>query len=271
MTTPPQRIREAFGATGEPVLLAGGQERTWLVGDLVVKPVDHLVEHAWVSEVFAGWSDARVRVPEPARARTGSWSYAGWAAHRWAEGATASMATDADVIRAVSDAFHEAVAALAPPEFITGRDDPWSHGDRVAWEGATPLGHPPTLRQIDALRAVYAPVVAPVQVVHGDIGGNVLLEPGLPPAVIDWPPYARPVGFALAVAVVDAVRWEGVPLSFVDAWADLDDWNQLVARALVYRIATAGVGQTTGTSRLSSSEHARASAPLVSLLVDRLR
>ncbi len=85
-----------------------------------------------------------------------------------------------------------------------------------------------------------------------------------------WPPYFRPVGFALAVAVGDAVRWEGVPLSFVDAWHDVDDWYQLLARALVYRIATAGVRQMEGTMSLSSADHAMASEPVISLVLDRL-
>ncbi|MDQ3308026.1 MAG: TIGR02569 family protein, partial [Actinomycetota bacterium] len=71
---PPASVVAAFGAGPARVgRLAGGQGRTWRVGDLVLKPVDHVVEHAWVSEVFAGWRDARVRVPEPVRAVDGSW------------------------------------------------------------------------------------------------------------------------------------------------------------------------------------------------------
>ena len=66
--------------------------------------------------------------------------------------------------------------------------------------------------------------------------------------MIDWPPYYRPVGFALAVAAGDAVRWEDVPVEFLDDWADVPDWYQLVARALVYRLATAGVQQRNGMS-----------------------
>ena len=40
---PPAAVLDAFGVTGEPCLLEGGQGRTWRVGDLVVKPVDHEV------------------------------------------------------------------------------------------------------------------------------------------------------------------------------------------------------------------------------------
>ena len=63
-----------------------------------------------------------------------------------------------------------------------------------------------------------APVTSPGQVIHGDILPNVLVADGLPPGVIDWPPYFRPVGTANAVAITDAVTFRGAPLSLLDEW-----------------------------------------------------
>ena len=60
---------EAFGVTGEPTLLRGGMGRTWRVGDVVLKPVADVVEHAWVAEVYDAWSDPSLLVPHPLRAR----------------------------------------------------------------------------------------------------------------------------------------------------------------------------------------------------------
>ena len=51
---------------------------------------------------------------------------------------------------------------------------------------------------------------------HGDLTGNVLFARGLPPAVIDFSPYWRPVGFASAVVVGDALLWEGADESLLD-------------------------------------------------------
>ena len=72
------------------------------------------------------------------------------------------------------------------------RTDPWSFGDRLAWESAEPEGDAATLEVVERLRAHLAPVGSPGQVVHGDILPNVLVGDGLPPAVIDWPPYSAP-------------------------------------------------------------------------------
>ena len=84
------------------------------------------------------------------------------------------------------------------------------------------------------------PVTSPSQVVHGAVGGNVLRAPGLPDAVIDWPPYHRPRGLALAVAAADAVAWEGAPEAFLDRWPTCPSGASSLLRAVVARIATRG-------------------------------
>jgi hypothetical protein len=73
--------------------------------------------------------------------------------------------------------------------------------------------------------------------VHGDIGGNILLHPDLPPAVIDLSPYWTPVGFGEAVMVVDAVLWERADLRSMLALGKTGAaFGQLVVRAAVRRL-----------------------------------
>lgn len=261
----------AFGAGGDLVPLEGGQGRSWRVGDVVLKPVDNPPEHDFVCEVLSAWDgSAAVRIAAPIQSIGGAWAYDGWGAARFLPGRTATMRRDAAFVRQASEAFHAAIESVEPPGFLAARGDRWAYGDRVAWEGAAPVGGEPTLKQIGRLRDSFEPVRTPAQLIHGDIGGNVLRTEEGAAAVIDWAPYARPAGFALAVAAGDAVRWEGVPMDFLDEWADVPEWYQLLARALVYRLATAGVGQHEGDSRLSSAEHATVSEPAVAWVLSRL-
>jgi uncharacterized protein (TIGR02569 family) len=219
--------------------------RTWAVGDVVLKPVDDTVQHAWVSEVFESWPrDSGVRVPQPLRRSGGDLTAAGWAAHRWLDGETARAGADPTRFHETWRRFHAVTATLERPSFLDTRADPWSFGDRVAWEGMAPQGSPATLALLQRLLPRLKPVDLTDQVVHGDLGGNVLFAPGLPPAVIDWPPYFRPAAWALAVVAADAVCWEGAPLSLLDAWSDVPHWDQLLLRAAVYRIATRGRNET---------------------------
>ena len=73
------------------------------------------------------------------------------------------------------------------------------------------------------------------QLVHGDLTGNVLFEDGRPPAVVDFSPYWRPTGFASAIVVGDALLWEGADASLLDAVAQVEDFPQLLVRALIFR------------------------------------
>jgi hypothetical protein len=70
---------------------------------------------------------------------------------------------------------------------------------------------------------------------------NVLAADGLALAVIDWPPYFRPVGTANAIAVTDAVTFRGASPALLEDWATGDDWQQLLIRALLYRLGPTGL------------------------------
>ena len=74
------------------------------------------------------------------------------------------------------------------------------------------------------------------QLVHGDLGGNVLFDDELPPAVIDLSPYWRPAPYADAIVVADAVAGEGAPDELVDAHLRRHG-EQLLLRAVLFRVA----------------------------------
>ena len=43
------------------------------------------------------------------------------------------------------------------------------------------------------------------------------------------------------MAVTDAVTFRGAPLSLLDEWKTGADWNQLLVRALLYRLGPTGL------------------------------
>jgi hypothetical protein len=156
-------------------------------------------------------------------------------------GRDVDLLADLDEVREASDAFHHAVRGLSRPAFMDERNDPWAYGDRLAWQAAEPDADDETLELIRCLTDRLGPVDDPDQVIHGDILPNVLVADGRPPAVIDWPPYFRPAGTANAVAITDAVTFRGGSLSLLDEWETGDSWNQLLVRALLYRLGPTGL------------------------------
>jgi uncharacterized protein (TIGR02569 family) len=248
-------VLAAYGAGGAPVPLPGGQGTSWRCGDLVLKSVEgDPAALEWAAGPLAAARAATVRWPTPVRAADGALVVDGWSAttvlpgeHRpgsWAQAIAAG------------EAFADAVAHLPRPEFLAARDDPWAVADRVAWDGAGPDGAGPAgagpagagrggqvdglddVPHVRRLRAALAPVRAPAQLVHGDLTGNVLLHPTLPPAVIDLSLYWRPAAYGSAVVIADALASEGATTALLDAPRPDAELPQLVLRALLFRIVT---------------------------------
>jgi uncharacterized protein (TIGR02569 family) len=275
---PTPRCLAAFGVDDRRIgRLPGGQGQAWSDGRVVLKSVGFEPERTWISEVYAGWTAHDVvRVPEPVPADESAegaskhtrWVVDGWSAHVFVAGRDAELLREIDDVRQAGDVFHDAVSGLDRPDWLDDRDDPWAYGDRLAWEGAAPIGTPAVLALMDRLIEALAPVGSPSQIIHGDLLPNVLLADGLPPAVIDWPAYWRPAEFARAIAVTDAVTFRGASMSMLDDWATGPDWHQLLVRALLYRLGPTGFFTTRNSLMGSLVTHAEKVAPVVAAVLN---
>lgn len=83
-----------------------------------------------------------------------------------------------------------------------------------------------------------AGAAGPVQLVHGDLTSNVLLDQSRAPGIIDVSPYWRPAQYAEGIVVADALAWH-------EARPDLPTIVGLpveaVAMGLLFRIHTANL------------------------------
>jgi len=134
---------------------------------------------------------------------------------------------------------------LPTPPFLQTRTEPWTIADRVAW-GELPIQDVLQSPHLQQLSASLRPIHAPCQIIHGDLTGNVLFSDHHAPAVIDVSPYWRPVEFASAIVVADALVWEGANEHLVDSVAGSPDFAQYLLRALIFRRVTEEVRSTGG-------------------------
>ena len=276
---PDPGVLAAFGARANAVPLPGGEGTAWRAGQVVLKPAGDPRVARWTAGLYrdlTGRRDPGFRVPAPLRAATGDWVAAGWVAWQWLPGEPASWAGVSPFwprLIAASQAFHAALAGRPAPPWL-GRDgSPWTAGDQVAWGERDPesvLAAAPwaLAGQLRRLLAALRPVCLPSQLIHGDLGGNVLFAGASPPAVIDFSPYWRPAGLALAVAAVDALMWGGASPAALDELAGEPELDQLLARALVYRLVTEIVFRRADMVGLETV--ARTSQPVTALVLTRL-
>ncbi|GAA3699429.1 TIGR02569 family protein [Nonomuraea antimicrobica] len=241
MTEPPAGVLAAFRLTGAVHPLAGGQGQSFRAGNAVLKPVDDAEEAEWSAEVFAGLApSAEFRVPQPCRADDGSHVVAGWAAYEFVAGRAGPAGEWATLI-AAGRAFHQALRHLPRPGLLDRRRHPWAVADRIAWDEIGPVALAHTDGLLTTLRALKRPVDTPSQLVHGDLTGNVLLQSGQPPAVIDFSPYWRPVGYAEAIVVADGLLYHDAAPALINSTLPSHDGLQMLVRALIFRLSTSAL------------------------------
>jgi uncharacterized protein (TIGR02569 family) len=238
-TPPPAHVLAAFGAgSAQPENLSGGRGLAFRCGDVVFKPVENTAESSWIAATFEQLRVSGIRVARPVRSSDGRWVVAGWSAQRFVSGRVEPRYNE---IIETSLVLHEALAAVPNPRYLRDRSDLYSWADRLAWgepvKGPWELGDGHGARLFHELAIGRKPVDLPMQVVHGDMFGNVLFAGSAPPAVIDITPYWRPAVWSAAVIAVDALSWGGAQTELLEDWSDLPEWPQMLLRALMFRLA----------------------------------
>jgi uncharacterized protein (TIGR02569 family) len=129
-----------------------------------------------------------------------------------------------------------AVRGQTRPSFLDQRDHRWAVADRVAWGEARVEPLAPVADLLRVLYSLLRPVQVVNQVIHGDLGGNVLFAPGCLPAVIDFSPYWRPAAYADAIVAVDGLLWFGAGPELIELASTGAEFPQMLVRALVFRL-----------------------------------
>lgn len=230
-------VLAAFDVEGEPMPLRGGQGKSWLVGQAVLKPLDMpLPALQWQADVLTrlhGRDDLRVSVP--LSTTDGQWASRGWTAWRYQPGRHLPGRWHDIVV--VGQQLHAALRNEPEPAFLADRNDIWARADRVAWAEQPAEDYAGT-KHLDELIAALRPVPGDAQLVHADLTGNVLFHPHLPPLVIDVSPYWRPPAFASAVVIADALVFERARPDVVQPMMVDPTFPQYLLRALIFRAVT---------------------------------
>jgi uncharacterized protein (TIGR02569 family) len=232
----PEHVRVAFGvrdAAPRPVVWAG--QRAWHCGDVLLRPVSDNVVAAWSATVLENLDVDGVRLARPVRSSDGRWVVAGWAASRHLSG-TAEPRHD-DVV-AASLRLHTATASVLRPRLLDDRDDLLTRSAAAAFGERKLDLDPSTGGTLFAELAAHRRTVRLTpQIVHGELFGAMLFDRSGVPAVLDLVPFWRPAEWAAAVVVVDAIAWGGADESLIERWSELDEWPQVLLRALLHRLA----------------------------------
>lgn len=276
-SAPPAAIRAGFQvAQATPVELGGAWGDGWRCDRAVLVPSTDRARATWSAQMMDRVRPAGVAVARPLRSTDGRYAVGGWTARAFLSGHRAPRfdETAAGVLR-----FNEALAVAADgqgrPSFLDmaarvtapadGGDglsetDLFSVAEAAAWaDDPTELLAPvmdlsvvprddvaAAMEKATGLMLLREQVSAPDQLVHGDPLGCTVYDGYADPAVVDFVPAWRPTGWSVALLVVDAVAWANADDDLLDRWSHLQDFDQLLLRAVMFRLFAHAVVPGTG-------------------------
>lgn len=249
----PTRVVEAFGVQDvslEPL----GSAWDWglKAGRIAFSQVTSVPQATWSAKLRARMGTVPgLTVVQPVLSQDGRVQVQGWRANEWVPG---TLVARVDHAVHVALNLEEALAGEPLPEFtidasdIEGETGIFGLADRAAWSVdpapilARKLPRRPSAEQsmaltmAEELRTRILPLDRPQTLCHADVLGTTLFSGSRPPAVVDIVPVARPAGYSAALVVVDGLLADAVDEGIVARWAHLPDWEQLLLRALLYRV-----------------------------------
>jgi uncharacterized protein (TIGR02569 family) len=224
---------EAFGITEKITLLPGGFDlKTYRSRNIILRNLGKNAQEVgtWHAELFNQTKQDGFRVAKPIKAANGSWFFNGWVAEHFLEGSPATKNDIKAIINAANN-FHAALAGIPLPEYRKKNPTMWDRADQWAWN-EVPEDIDPMLRELALeLQALKKPVTLKDQLIHGDLNiNNILISDTLPPAIIDFTPYFRPVEFALAVTAYWVGPYTG-DIKILEEFKDIKEFDQMLIRA----------------------------------------
>jgi Ser/Thr protein kinase RdoA (MazF antagonist) len=146
---------------------------------------------------------------------------------------------DVPVVLPTIEAFHQALIDAPFPELLVTKDTPYTRAERSAWENV-PEDLDADIAQLAVPLLARRQPLPPFkhQLIHVDLNdANILVAPGIPPAIIDFTPAWRPAAYATALFAF----WIGL---YRKNRASLDDFtmvpafDQLLIRATLSKLLT---------------------------------
>ncbi|MBC8496930.1 MAG: hypothetical protein ISS57_03260 [Anaerolineales bacterium] len=235
MASVPKEVREVFGCDGVPKAIDGGEGKSFVIDNVVFKPIGNVELYEWASETLLLIPQIGFRISLPRKTKQGRYTYAGWGATKYEPGEHVKGKWE-EKLR-VCRSFHAAVKEISGRR-MPHSSDRWTLAHKIAWEEVDlPRGiHPKICSIIGSIFQKYRPVETSKQIIHSDLSGNILFAEGLEPVIIDFSPAHRPKEYAEAILVADAIAWENAPIELISELPDTWYYTQMLIRAVNFRV-----------------------------------
>ncbi len=269
IAAPDQHVKGIFQVpSATPTQLGEEWAYGWRCDRAVLGPAAEPAQAAWIGRIMQHIRPRGVAVSRPIPSSDGRTSVLGWRARTFLSG---SPAPRFDEMAAAILRFNEALRDLSEdltedggasfarrPEFfqLPAFGEDWAEADVFAAADAAAVAEDPTpwieavldgqsvprediaaaLVKIGDLLELRTPLEAEVDLVHGDPLSCIIFDDAADPIITDFVPAWHPIGWSVALLIVDGCAWGNAPDALIDRWSHLADFDQLLLHACLYRL-----------------------------------
>lgn len=225
-------ICRKFSDSGDIFPLEGGQEESYRVGDVVIKPVPHKDEYLWFAELFENNELLSRFYTRPVKSFDGNFIEHGYCATRFIPG---DFHKDKMSLKIeISREFNSLLKNIPKPTSMDLWVSPWTKAQDVVWKRVEMPNNLPDY--CNQLLEKISEIDLKNQIIHCDLAGNILFS-GENPFIIDFSPGYYPAEYALAILIVDSIVWFNADINWLkEIHTDLQTSYQLVIRAILFRV-----------------------------------
>lgn len=235
ISPPTKVIAEAFGSNEEPILLEGGQNTSYVSGNIVLKPASSLRGATFRAEIFKNMPESPdVRFPRPVKSKNGTYVYDKYVAWSFLKGEHVEGQYREKLKASV--AFHKLLKNAEHSEYTNRPKNSWAVGAMVALDEKDFDYDQEFMDLYNQIKPHLKPLSGDRQLIHGDISGNFICDPNLPPGIIDFSPTWAPTGFGEGVFLADAIAWENADFKDLEIFKEVSNIEQMAWRGILRRI-----------------------------------
>ncbi|HPJ22687.1 MAG TPA: hypothetical protein PLH18_10090 [Clostridia bacterium] len=203
-----EKAYREFNLKGKGRRIPGGQDNSYLFGDVFVKKNDgDNVNIELICNILSNVRSDKYRVPKPIRSNNGTYISDGYIASEFVEGR--HDLGNIERTLELSVVFNKDIKKY-DISLMKEENTQWAIGMDIIFrnrEIPDYVKHDNLKLCLDMMQKLE-PVNDPLQIIHADMGGNILYSKGQLPCIIDFSPCIAPALMAEAIIIVDHIAWE---------------------------------------------------------------
>ncbi|OGQ17559.1 MAG: hypothetical protein A3B70_03265 [Deltaproteobacteria bacterium RIFCSPHIGHO2_02_FULL_40_11] len=200
-------------------------------------------EYNWSAELLNKIpTSPEILIAKPIKSISGNWVIENWAATTYIE--SKHIKNNWKDRLTASRKFHELLKRFAWNAKLQPERHRFSHADSIVW-GNSPfknMFYGNMGEYINKIFSFFEKINCENQIIHSDLCGNTLFTENKIPVIIDFSPAFRPIRYAEAIIICDAIAWEDAPLELMDI-LDAQDRDQYMLRAINFRLIIAALNE----------------------------